>query len=85
MLDEARAAVQAKTSSVQELEQAKTDLEAKYKGELEASNKQRDELSGSTAAQLTEATEKVGKCSTCSKTLLNLSLKGRRAAIRRAS
>lgn len=84
-LAEAQAEIQAKTSSVEALEQARANLEVTYKDELEASNKQRDELSGATAIQLTAANEKVGKCSICSKTLLNLSLKGRRVTIRCAS
>lgn len=84
-LAEAQAEIQVKTSSVQALEQDKADLEVTYKGELEASNKERDELSGSTAVQLTAANEKVGKCSTYSKTPLNHSLKGRRVTIHRAS
>jgi hypothetical protein len=84
LLAEAQAEIQAKASSVQELEHAKMDLEVKYQGELDASSKQSDELSSSTAAQLAAADEKVGTCNICYRTLLNLSLKGRRVAIRRA-
>lgn len=58
------------------------DLEVKYQGELDASNKQSDELSSTTAAQLAAADEKVGICNVCYGTLLNIFVKGRRVAIR---
>ncbi|KAF8634488.1 hypothetical protein AX15_000926 [Amanita polypyramis BW_CC] len=58
-LAEARVEVKIKTSAMQELEQAKTSLEAKYKDNLETSDKQRDEPNSSIVDQLTAAEEKV--------------------------
>ena len=65
-LADAQAEIQAKSSSIGELETAKANLEANYKDQLEASDKQRHELTSTITVQLAAAEEKVRKwCPTC--------------------